>query len=228
MVGAAVERGADRGDRRRAGVAEVPRRRVVLERLMMRTVVVHIAPDGRGCRTARATGRAVGIDGGQVEAALEPAPANILGVQEVADILARHLGGRARRRRADIAVRIAVAEHREAALAVGNDVVDGVGGIGAVARRETGRAVGLAGDQVDRAGRGWAEGRAVGIIAHREMLRVIPQRCDGVAVEIAHHQALGVEDASAAGAGRAGVLRKQVHLAAVEGRLLGAVGVILA
>ncbi len=59
------------------------------------------------------------------------------------------------------------------------------------------------------------------------MLGVVPEGGDGVAVEIAHHLPVGAERADAAGGAAAGVFRKQVFLAVVDGLLLGRVGVVL-
>ena len=86
-------------------------------------------------------------------------------------------------------------------------------------QRRRDRAVGLAGDEVQRAGGGRAEGRAERVVAHREVLRVVPQRRHGVAVVVAHRQRL-------VGA-VARELREAVHQPAVERLLLGRVVVVL-
>ena len=68
------------------------------------------------------------------------------------------------------------------AFGVGRGRDGGVlGGVGHV------HAAGVAGDQVDRARRGGAEGGAVGVVAHRVVLGVVPQGGDGVAVVVVHH-----------------------------------------
>ena len=91
--------------------------------------------------------------------------------------------------------------------------------------------------EVDGARGGGAEGGAEGVVVEGVVLGVVPQAGDGVAVEVAHGEAGGVGDGGGAGAGGrlataalsggADGEREEVHLAAVEGRLLGAVGVVL-
>ena len=63
-------------------------------------------------------------------------------------------------------------------------------------------AVGLAGDQVDRARRRRPVGVGIGVVAHGEVLGVVPQRGDGVAVIVAHHHPGGTESTDAAGGAR--------------------------
>ena len=109
---------ADRRNRGRPRVRRIRGRGVVLERLMMRNVVGLLrVGDGRGV-AALAAGRAVGIDGAEVEAALEESPGDAGGVQKVADVLAAELDRLAGGGRADIADRIGIADEREAAVAV--------------------------------------------------------------------------------------------------------------
>ena len=79
--------------------------------------------DGAG--GACAAGGAVGVGDAQVETALEEAPGDVGGVEQVADVLARHAevfagGG------ADVAGRISVVDVRESAAAVSNDRSAGV------------------------------------------------------------------------------------------------------
>ncbi|MET4151919.1 hypothetical protein ABIC08_003315 [Bradyrhizobium sp. RT9b] len=174
---------------------------------------VHVA----GERGARAAGGAVGILERQVKAAHEAAPADALVVEQVADVLACHQHGAARAR-AGIVGRVGVADQRQAALAVGDrrrgadDVL---------------RAIGLAGNHRERALRRRTESVGPGIVAHGEVLGVIPEGGGGVAVEIAHDLTVGAERTGAAGGAAAGEFRKQVFLAVVHGLLLGRVGVVL-
>src|ERR1700678_1504287 len=72
---------------------------------------------------------------------------------------------------------------------------------------------------------GATKGGAIRVIAHRKMLRVIPQRSHGIAVEIAHHEraAVTVIGASWRELGKGG---KLVHQAQVELLLLGQVTVV--
>ena len=102
-------------ERARAHVLRVRRRRVVLERLVVRDVVRRCAAPGRRLRRAAvAAGGAVRVRGGEVEATVEPAPGDLLPVEQVADVLADEqvlVSGR----RARVAVRIGVADERPVA-----------------------------------------------------------------------------------------------------------------
>ena len=142
-----LERVADRGHAAGAQVVRVRGARVVLEGLVVRDVVgrrVRAVGDGL-VGLSRAARGAVGVRDRQIEAALEPSPADALGVEQVADVLARHRrlvrGGRA-----DVADRIGVADDREAPVSVGDGVARRQGRV--VGRRQT---VGLPGDEVDGA-----------------------------------------------------------------------------
>ena len=221
MIGAPVVRRADHRHRARPRMIEVRRRSIILERLVMRNIVLLIGiVQRRGRRAARTTGSPVGIGERKVEAALEPAPGNIAVVQKIADVLTRHRRGRAAARgRAAVAGRVGIAHQRIAALPIGNLAA----GRGRAHRNAAGRArescllrgngpgdifddpVGLPSDKVDRARRRRPELRAIAIVVQRKMLRVVPHSRDGVAVVIPHHQAGGVERAGAAGASRAGI-----------------------
>ncbi len=88
-------------------------------------------------------------------------------------------------------------------------------------------AVRLAGDEVDRAGRRWTVLVAVRVVAHREMLRVIPERRHRVAVVVAHDEPRRRERPGAAGACASGVLGKEIDRAVVIGALLRRVRVRL-
>ena len=87
-------------------------------------------------------------------------------------------------------------------------------------------AVGLAGDQVQRARGGGAEDGAEVVVAHGVVLGVVPDAGDGVAVVVVHGQAGAAVLVGAAGVA-AGELDELVHRAAVVGLLLGAVVVVL-
>ena len=84
----------------------------------------------------------------------------------------------------------------------------------------------VARDQVERAGRRRAERGVEGVVVHREVLRVVPERGDGVAVEVVHDEARRATGE----VGRAGLflgeLHELVHLATVEGLLLRRVAVV--
>ncbi len=92
--------------------------------------------------------------------------------------------------------------------------------------------MGLAGDEVEGARRGRAEDRSPAVVAHRVVLRVVPQPGDRVAVVVVHDEAgTRVGDAGRRGVGvavrRLGELDELVHRAAVEGFLLRDVVVVL-
>src|ERR1700688_4478064 len=52
------------------------------------------------------------------------------------------------------------------------------------------RAVSLAGQKIQQSRRRRPKRRAVGVVAHRKMLRVVPESCDGVPIEVTHRQTL--------------------------------------
>src|SRR5262249_51057651 len=131
----------------------------------------------------------------RLEPAGEPAPGDGLGVEQVADVAAGHLQGGRVDRAGGVAV---VVRGRQ------------VGDQRAVGDRAGGcrgdQAVGLPCDQVQRLGHGRAERGGEVVVAHREALRVVPQRGDGVAVVVVHGQRR-----VAAGAGRAHRLYEPVE-----------------
>jgi hypothetical protein len=72
------------------------------------------------------------------------------------------------------------------------------------------------------------------MIVHRVELRVVPEACNGIAVEVAHGEAVGFGDCLGAGRvgegsgiGRTHRKREHIHFATVERGLLGPVVVIL-
>jgi len=128
-------------------VLEVGGAGVVLEWCVVLNVigvggVVALCSGGIAVASVAAVG--VGL-GGQVEAALKPSPGDILGIQQIADILAGHgdfngAGG------ADIADRIRVAHQGKAAVAVRNGRSGAVGaGVGRARRAGSGLYAGGAG-----------------------------------------------------------------------------------
>ncbi len=95
-------------------------------------------------------------------------------------------------------------------------------------RRHRAEPVGLTRDQVQRAGGRGTEDAVEGVVRHGELLGVVPDPGDGVAVVVVHAQPRCAEDdrLTSAGVG-AGVLDELVHLPVVECQLLGQVAVVL-
>ncbi len=127
----------------------------------------------------------------------------------------------------DVIGRIDIVDQAVAALPVTDVVRILAQGERLVRGRHQLHAIGLAAHRFERARGGRAVGVGISVIAQGEVLRVVPQRGDGVAVVVAHDLALGTEGAHAARRRRAGVFREQVSLAAVISLLLGGVGVVL-
>src|ERR1700736_374615 len=123
-----------------------------------------------------------------VETALEPTPGHLLRIEQVTHVLAAYRGYAAcGRHAAGVEERLGVAGHRAGPL------------LGAAGRqgRGAGRAIeGLArgadrpervpGDQVQSSGRGGTVAGAEGVVAHGEVLRVVPERRHGVPVVVVH------------------------------------------
>src|SRR5262249_26856126 len=136
-----------------------------------------------------------------VEAALEPAPGDgvcmICAVaQEVPNVVVAGAGTRAAhtdigfaRGSARIECGTRIADNGSASAAAREHADAAPTHLTGVAGR-LGSEVGIAGDQVQRADRGRPEGGAEGIVAHGEMLRIVPERGDGVAVEVSHYHVL--------------------------------------
>ena len=179
------------------------------------------------CSVAAAARREAG---GRAEASLEPAPREAVGVQLVADV-----GAAQRDRvagRAVVVVRLGIAGEREPALAVGRDVrVRGGRGGDRRARSLVRRvhAARVTGDQVDRTRCRGAERRPERVVAHRVVLRVVPQRRRRVPVVVVHHgrRGAGLRAVRGLPARLSDRLHEEVHQAAVERLLLVAVVVIL-
>src|SRR5207248_10690238 len=113
-----------------------------------------------------------GNDAAGTEAALEPSPGDSLFVKQIADVLAGHAhrvaGG------AVIKERLWIADHAAA------------NGINAWERLGN-HAVRLSGDKVQRARSRGSKCGVEAVIAHSEVLGIIPKRRDRVAVKVAHH-----------------------------------------
>ena len=199
---------ADQRGRARRQVMGIGGRLVVLERVVM-LVILRAA---QRLRRGRARLRR--------EVAIEPAPGDRFRVEQVADVVPGHLDLGDGRRVTVVETRIEVRNHR----AVADDISLGPG-FQHVARFEG--LMGLAGDEVDVAHHCGAELGVEKIVAHGEMLRVVPQRGHGVAVVIAHGDASGTGNLGAASArgGRTGVLREFIHQAVIECGLFRLVGV---
>src|SRR5262249_4917144 len=118
-----------------------------------------------------------GERGARPEAALEPAPGEPGGVQQVADVLPRHrhrVAGRA-----VVVVRLRVRDERVAALAVGHR-----GPVAVAAVDHLADVTGVTGGEVDGTGRRRPERRPERVVAHRELVGVVPQPGDGLAVVV--------------------------------------------
>src|SRR6202000_271194 len=108
------------------------------------------------------------------------------------------------------------------ALAVGN-----IEAVLAVGVQDQVHAVGLAGHDFERAGGRRAVAVGAGVVAHGEVVGIVPQGAEGVAVVIAHDLALGAERAAAAGRAVTGVEREQIGRTVVLGLLFRGVAVVL-
>ena len=209
-------------DRRRPRMSWVGGRRIVLKWFMVWNVVGnHLAADRRN-RRPFAAGCAVFILHAQIEAAAEPSPCHVGLVQQVADVVPAHGNKHARRRGANVADRVRVA----------NQGVRAISPIGkaALSIADIDDAVRLTRYQIDRARRRWPEGRPEGIVAHRKALGVIPHRGHRIAIEIPHRQAGRVQRRSLVSLWRiplAHRFRKQIHQSGMEGKLFCGVIVIL-
>ena len=129
---------------------------------MVRDVVgLRRAGDQRS-RAALAAGGAVRIGDGEIEPAVKNPQVTPARVQQVADVRARHAEHFAGRGGANVADGSASPISVESAVAIRRSTAP-------VPLMLPDHAVGLAGDQVDRAGRGRTEVRVVGVVAHREI-----------------------------------------------------------
>src|SRR5471030_1673212 len=85
----AVERigGADHSSRAWTGMRWILRSRIILEPGMVRHIVRRVGGQYTRIRTALAAICSVGVDGCEIEAAHETTPGDVLGIQQVADVL---------------------------------------------------------------------------------------------------------------------------------------------
>src|ERR1700722_11557497 len=202
----------------RSRMVRVGRRQVVIERVVMRAV-------GRFRRAVDAVGGGgadrFAIDHGRRgETTLEPSPRNAAGAEQRADVLVGALQAHYVRAAAIIERGIRIADHAASDDLIVRVVFAG-GGI---------HATGHAGDDVEGSNRGRAEVGSMIVVAHREILSVIPQAGYGVAIVVAHNdpgvQVLHVGKRWTAGS--TGEFGELVHQAAIKGLLFRHVVVILA
>src|SRR5258706_8673520 len=155
---------------------------IKLEGLVMRNVIRDRSSGYVlvGCSAERS---AVRVSRTWLKASLKPPPSDASRVQEIADVLARHC---------------------DLGAALRSAIVEGSGGSGipdertactdqaGCRARDHRGAMRLAGDKVQSSRRRGAEGRGEAVVAHCEVLRVIPERRDGVAVVVAHYDRLAI------------------------------------
>ncbi len=218
--------------RRRTGVCKILRARVVLEPRMVLNIVGLVLPQHAREGRPRAAGRAVRVDRGQVEPAHEPAPGNVGRIEQIANVLRGH---RCRRRglglnRTGVAGRVQVTHQRPAALEVIDHIRRRVGRHAAryhcAVARDHGAVV-LTRYHGDCARRRRTIRVGIGVVAHREVLRVVPQTRHSIAVVVAHHEAQRAEFARGTRRVVTRIQRVQVHLAAVGSKLFRRVAVVL-
>src|SRR5277367_4495753 len=186
---------ADLGQVARRQVGWIRRRRIVLKRFVMGNVVM--GPGWRGQADARsaARGRSVGVRTGEGKSTSKPAPSDVLLVQQVAHVRARHgdAGGLrctyVRGRQAIVIARAWVADQRAGSQSAGDGSTRVASGYAIGSQRNQGSAARVAGNEVNGADARRAEVCAIGVIAHGEVLGVVPKAGEGAAVVIAHHDA---------------------------------------
>src|SRR5580704_516418 len=100
----------DSGNRSRTHVCRVCSGRIILERLVVRNVIVFERPGDRRSRLPVAARGSIWIHDAEVETAFEEAPGHARRIQQAADVLAAHLKGLAACGGADISARIRVAD----------------------------------------------------------------------------------------------------------------------
>jgi len=91
-------------DGRWAGMLKVLRGNIVLKGLVVRDVVLLIGSGDSGRVAPIAARRTIRIGDGEIEAALEEAPAQAGSVKQITDILSAHLQHFAGRRRAEVPI----------------------------------------------------------------------------------------------------------------------------
>jgi len=174
-------------------------RRIVLERLVVRAVVLLQRPAHVRGRSATHRFGTTRRRHRRPEATLEPSPRDPLGIQQVADVRAQHgqLGWAA----TIIVEGIEIPDH-----AGRSDTVCQVPeGMGRIVRR------GIARDQVERAGGGRAEHRAECVVVQRKVLGIVPHSSHRVAIVVAHDQRRSVAVVRAPRATHPDKLHELVH-----------------
>src|ERR1700723_3056077 len=200
------------------GVVRVGSPQVVVERVVVgavgsfRCAVDPVGGGGADC---------FAVDHGRrSETTLEPSPRNAAGAEQRADVLVGALQAHYVGAAAIIERGIRIADHAASDDLIVRVVFAG-GGI---------HATGHAGDDVDGSNRGGPKVGSVKVVAHREILSVIPQAGYGVAIVVAHNdpgvQVLHVGKRWTAGS--TGEFGELVHQAAIKGLLFRHVVVILA
>ena len=124
--------------------------------------------------------------------------------------------------------RIDISKHSADAGAVGRTDRSRIWNLSGRRRVDGLATCGVSRDEIQTTWSQGAERSLVVAVAHREVLRVVPQRGDGVAVVVVNVEPGSPEEDRLADAGvRLGVLDEIVHLAAVECALFGGVAVVL-
>src|SRR5579859_738857 len=146
--------------------------RKVLERFMVRDVIRY-GRTGHVRMSSAAYRLTARVYSSWTETTLEPAPADVFRVEQIADVRAGH---------GDCAGTLPALIQRRARVADDAAVAD------AASQRDWRRAVRLARDQIQGTRSRRPKRVAEGVVAHREVLRVIPERRHGVSVVVVHHQ----------------------------------------
>src|SRR5580700_10256565 len=150
-----------------AGVGWIARAGVILKRLMMLNVIGLGQSRDRRNRAPFAQSGSVGVGRREIEPSLEPSPGKSRGVEQIAYIFSAEADLKRSRAGTHVHEGISITDKRKAALAVG----DFVAGWPVQGR---GDSVGLSRNQIDGARRRGSKLRVVGVIAQREVLRILP------------------------------------------------------
>jgi len=197
-------------------VVRVGGRLVILKWIVVGNVVV----GGRGTVELlvlrRADRSAIGVARSGGKAALKPAPGDALTIEKIADIEPRH--------------RNRITGGSDAIVEGGQDVADHgpvhKGRRSCAGVVDDSCAVGLTGDEIQVAESGWPERSAEEVVAEGEVLGIIPDGGDGVAVVITHDEPFALPEIVAVGLGGAVQVHELVHQSVIHGFLL--VGVAMA
>src|SRR5437588_2092532 len=202
---------------------------VILEGLVVRDVVTNgsneiISGQTGMVRAANRAAQRVRAGGG--EPALEPAPGDSLGVEPVPDVApgdGDHAGALEFRvgDHAIVVARPRIPNHGPGGCRIGN-IAGRVGGLAVGPERHKRRAKRVAGNQIQGAGSGRTISGAEGVVAHGEVLRVVPKSSHGVAVVVAHGAGRAKDSVVAAQ-----FLYELIHQSAIRGCLLVSVVVVL-